>query len=89
MQELEIGLDTFGDPHPRRRALSSIACAGLMLAIIGGEPARFASYVDLYYEALTKFGLERRAVGVHCPGHVANSDEQAREQSWPQELLGA
>ncbi len=58
----------------------------LMLAIIGGEPARFASYVELYFEALAKFGFERRPVGAHCPGHVADTDELARAQLWPHYL---
>jgi probable LLM family oxidoreductase len=55
----------------------------LMLAIIGGEPARFAPYVDLYNEALQKFGFGPRPIGVHSPGHVADTDEQAREELWP------
>jgi probable LLM family oxidoreductase len=58
----------------------------LMLAIIGGEPARFAGYVELYFEALAKFGFERRPVGVHCPGHVADTDERARDELWPHYL---
>jgi probable LLM family oxidoreductase len=55
----------------------------LMLAIIGGEPARFAPYVALYEEALGKFGFGKRPIGVHSPGHVAETDEQAREELWP------
>jgi probable LLM family oxidoreductase len=55
----------------------------LMLAIIGGEPARFAPYVALYVEALAKFGFGPRPVGVHSPGHVAETDERAREELWP------
>jgi probable LLM family oxidoreductase len=55
----------------------------LMLAIIGGDPSRFASFVALYEEALGKFGFGRRAIGVHAPGHVADSDERAREELWP------
>jgi probable LLM family oxidoreductase len=55
----------------------------LMLAIIGGDPSRFAPYVALFEEALTKFGFGRRAVGVHSPGHVAETDERAREEFWP------
>jgi probable LLM family oxidoreductase len=58
----------------------------LMLAIIGGEPARFAPFVELYFEALTKFGFGRRAVGVHSPGHVAETDERARAELWPHYL---
>jgi probable LLM family oxidoreductase len=55
----------------------------LMLAIIGGEPARFAQYVELYHRALAEFGHERLPVGCHSPGHVAETDEQAREELWP------
>jgi probable LLM family oxidoreductase len=55
----------------------------LMLAIIGGEPARFAQYVELYQRALAEFGQERLPVGCHSPGHVAETDEQAREELWP------
>ena len=55
----------------------------LMLAIIGGNPLRFAPYVDLYYRALEQAGVERLPIGVHSPGHIADSDEQAREEMWP------
>ena len=49
----------------------------LMLAIIGGPPARFAPFPRLFREALEKFGQPPRPVGVHAPGHVAATDEQA------------
>jgi probable LLM family oxidoreductase len=55
----------------------------LMLAIIGGESARFAPFVDLYHRALEQFGHGPQPVGVHSPGHVAETDEQAREELWP------
>jgi alkanesulfonate monooxygenase SsuD/methylene tetrahydromethanopterin reductase-like flavin-dependent oxidoreductase (luciferase family) len=55
----------------------------LMLAIIGGSARRFAPYVDLFYRALAQFGHERLPVGAHSPGHVAATDEQAREELWP------
>jgi probable LLM family oxidoreductase len=55
----------------------------LMLAIIGGSPMRFAPYIDLYYRALEQAGVERLPIGVHSPGHIADSDEQAREEMWP------
>lgn len=55
----------------------------LMLAIIGGEPARFAPLVDLYHQALDHFGKPRQPVGVHCHGHVSATDEQARDELWP------
>jgi len=56
----------------------------LMLAIIGGNPQRFVPYVDLYHRALAQFGYTaRQRVGAHSPGHVATTDEQAREELWP------
>ena len=55
----------------------------LMVAIIGGESARFAPLVDLYHRALDRFGVPTLPVGVHSPGHVADTDEEAREQLWP------
>jgi probable LLM family oxidoreductase len=55
----------------------------LMLAIIGGDPTRFRPYVDLYHLALGQFGRTTRPIGVHSPGYVAATDEQAREELWP------
>ncbi len=55
----------------------------LTLAIIGGEPARFAPYVDLFHRALVQYGFPEQPIGVHSPGHVAETDEQAREELWP------
>ena len=56
----------------------------LMLAIIGGEPMRFAPYVDLYHRALEQFGhAETPPVGVHAHGYVARTDRQAIEETWP------
>ena len=55
----------------------------LMLAIIGGSPARFAPYSKLYREQLERFGKPAQPIGAHCPGHVAATDEQAREELWP------
>ncbi|GAA4574802.1 LLM class flavin-dependent oxidoreductase [Planotetraspora kaengkrachanensis] len=58
----------------------------LMLAIIGGSPARFAPFSQLFQQALEKFGRAPLPVGVHSPGHVAATDEQAREEFWPRYL---
>jgi probable LLM family oxidoreductase len=58
----------------------------LMLAIIGGPPARFAPFSQLYREALERFGRAPLPVGVHAPGHVAATDEEARDAFWPRWL---
>ncbi|KOV83820.1 LLM class flavin-dependent oxidoreductase [Nocardia sp. NRRL S-836] len=58
----------------------------LMLAIIGGHPRRFAPFSELYLHALEKFGRAPLPIGIHSPGHVAPTDEQAREEFWPHYL---
>ena len=55
----------------------------LTLAIIGGNPRRFAPYVELYHEALAQLGSATLPVGVHSPGHIAETDAEAREELWP------
>jgi probable LLM family oxidoreductase len=55
----------------------------LMLAIIGGSPSRFAPFSRLFHLALEKFEQPARPIGVHGPGHVAETDEKAREDFWP------
>ncbi|MBN9214313.1 MAG: luciferase [Microbacterium sp. SCN 70-200] len=56
---------------------------GLMLAIIGGSAERFRPYVDLYHRSLDSFGRDRMPVGVHSPGHIADTDAQAWEELYP------
>ncbi|MEU4481224.1 LLM class flavin-dependent oxidoreductase [Micromonospora sp. NPDC023966] len=56
---------------------------GLMLAIIGGNPARFARLSTLYRAATDQAGRAPLPIGVHSPGHVAATDAQAREEYWP------
>jgi len=55
----------------------------LALAIIGGPPARFAAYSQLFRRALDRFGRPPLPVMVHSPGHVAATDEQAKAEFWP------
>jgi probable LLM family oxidoreductase len=55
----------------------------LMLAIIGGDPGRFVPYADLFRWALDELGRAPLPIGVHSPGHIAATDEQAREELWP------
>ncbi|PZO66535.1 MAG: LLM class flavin-dependent oxidoreductase [Paracoccus denitrificans] len=56
---------------------------GLMLAIIGGDPGRFRPYVDLFHRALTEMNIPTQPIGVHAPGFVADTDEDARELLYP------
>ncbi len=55
----------------------------MMLAIIGGDPARFKPYADLYRKSLKEMGKPQLPIGVHSPGYIADTDEQAREELWP------
>ncbi len=60
----------------------------MMLAIIGGDPARFLPFANLYGQAQDELGYgaeggpARMPLGVHSPGHVAETDERAREELW-------
>jgi probable LLM family oxidoreductase len=55
----------------------------LMLAIIGGPPGRFAPYVELYRRAAQEFGTTAHPIGMHSPGFVADTDEEAVEIFYP------
>lgn len=56
---------------------------GLELAIIGGQPARFTPFADLFREALAEFGHEQRRIAVHSHGFIAATDDEAKERYWP------
>jgi probable LLM family oxidoreductase len=70
-----------GSPDSVRRA----ARYGLplTLAIIGGDPRRFRPYVDLYLHALEAQGGAALPIAAHSPGHVAETDQQAKDELWP------
>ena len=55
----------------------------LTLAIIGGSPSRFHPYVELYKQSLAKFGKPMQPIAVHSPGHIAATDQQAKDELWP------
>jgi probable LLM family oxidoreductase len=55
----------------------------LVLAVIGGSPEQFVPLVDLYHRALEHYGHPSLPVSMHSPGHVAATDELAREQLYP------
>lgn len=60
----------------------------LMLAVIGGNPLRFAPFVDLYRRAMEQFGHGPRPVGLHSHGHVARTDQEAIDELWPHAAAG-
>ncbi|MGZ8179566.1 LLM class flavin-dependent oxidoreductase [Williamsia sp. SKLECPSW1] len=57
----------------------------LMVAIIGGEPRRFRGLVDLYREAGAQSGFspDQLSVGIHAPGLVADTDDEAVDAAYP------
>ncbi|WP_110520154.1 LLM class flavin-dependent oxidoreductase [Herpetosiphon llansteffanensis] len=55
----------------------------LMLAIIGGAPERFAPYMELYRRSAAEFGTTAHPIGIHSPGFIADTDEEAWNAYWP------
>ena len=55
----------------------------MALAIIGGDPARFVPFSNLYREQLERLGKEQLPISIHSPGFVADTDEEAVELQWP------
>jgi probable LLM family oxidoreductase len=78
---LDVAVGVGGSPESVIRA----ARYGLplVLAIIGGAPDRFAPYVELYREAAKDLGTEAHPVGMHSPGLIAKTDEEAKRLAWP------
>ncbi|RNL53322.1 LLM class flavin-dependent oxidoreductase [Arthrobacter oryzae] len=66
---------------------SVLRCAGLrypiIFAIIGGQPRSFAPLAGLYREAMAQYGHPLQQLATHSPGHVAATDEEAREELFP------
>ncbi|HJX26772.1 MAG TPA: LLM class flavin-dependent oxidoreductase [Thermoanaerobaculia bacterium] len=68
----------------------SVARAGMLglplaLAIIGGEPERFAPLIDLYRQAAQRAGHDpaRLPVGINSHVYVADSSQQAADEFFP------
>lgn len=57
--------------------------AHLALAIIGGDPARFKPFAELYERALSEFKRPRLTISIHSPGHISDDDVTAIEEQWP------
>ncbi|KUM38345.1 LLM class flavin-dependent oxidoreductase [Arthrobacter sp. EPSL27] len=55
----------------------------IIFAIIGGEPRSFAPLANLYREAMGRYGHPMQQVATHSPGHIAETDEEAREEFFP------
>ncbi len=55
----------------------------LVIAVIGGSPEGFVPLVELYHRALDHYEQPTLPISMHSPGHVAATDELAREQMYP------
>jgi probable LLM family oxidoreductase len=57
----------------------------MMIAIIGGMPARFAPYVKLYKEVYGKAGhsQEQFKIGINSHTYIAETSQQARDEFYP------
>jgi probable LLM family oxidoreductase len=80
---LPIWLGVGGTPQSFARA--GALGLPLMIAIIGGEVRRFRPLVDLYRQAGKQAGYssDRLKVGVHSPGYVAPTTEEAVDDFFP------
>ena len=82
-EKLPVWLGVGGTPESFVRA--GTLGLPLMIAVIGGETTRFRPLVDLYREAGYRAGFapDQLSVGLHSPGYVATTDEEAIEDYYP------
>jgi len=82
-EKMPIWLGVGGTPESFVRA--GLLGLPLMIAIIGGEPHRFRSLVDLYKRAGAQAGHDPTTlkVGIHALGYVAETDQQAADDFFP------
>ena len=80
---LPIWVGVGGTPQSFVRA--GVLGLPLMVAIIGGETRQFRPLIDLYREAGAKAGYpaSRLKVGMHSPGYVAETTDQAADDFLP------
>jgi probable LLM family oxidoreductase len=80
---LPVWLGVGGTPQSFARA--GALGLPLMVAIIGGEPRRFRPLIDLYRETGRRQGYaaDRLKVGVHAPGYVAETTQDAADAFFP------
>jgi probable LLM family oxidoreductase len=81
--KLPVWLGVGGTPESFARA--GTLGLPLMVAVIGGETHRFRPLVDLYREAGRRAGFapEQLEVGLHSPGYVAATTDQAIADYYP------
>ena len=82
-EKLPVWLGVGGTPESFIRA-GSLGLP-LMVAVIGGETHRFRPLIDLYRRAGEQAGYssDQLKVGLHSPGYVASTNEQAIADYYP------
>lgn len=80
-QPLKVWIGVGGTPESVMRAVKYDL--PMILAIIGGAPDRFAPYAEYYRDAFAELGKAAQPVAVHSPGHIADTNDAAREELWP------
>lgn len=79
-QPLPVWIAVGGTPTSAARA--GVLGLPMALGIIGGEPARFAGLVEFFREAARRAGHEPPPVGISSHGFIAETREQAIEESF-------
>jgi probable LLM family oxidoreductase len=78
---LPVWIAVGGNPQSVIRA--GVLGLPMALAIIGGEPARFAPLVDLHREAASQAGHDRVPVSINSHTYVADSSQRAADEFFP------
>ncbi len=70
---------------PRSAARAGALGLPMALAIIGGQPARFKPFIDLYRESGLKAGHDRSSlkVSINSHGFIADDAQQAADAAFP------
>ncbi len=82
-EKLPVWIGVGGNPASVERA--GRLGLPLIIAIIGGAPARFAPLVDYYRESARAAGLDPATlpVAINSHAHIAEDSRQAADQFWP------
>jgi probable LLM family oxidoreductase len=78
---IPIWIAVGGNPQSVIRA--GVLGLPLAVAIIGGEPARFAPLVELYREAASQVGKPGLPVSINSHTYVAETSQQAADEFFP------
>jgi len=82
-REIPVWIAVGGTPQSAARA--GMLGLPMALAIIGGEPERFAPFVELYREAGRRAGHDpaNLTVSINSHGYIADTLEQAANEAFP------